>query len=121
MTSEVAIVTIEVAQPALILPPLSHSVDEATEAVFTVLAVGTEPLVYQWFFRGQELTGETEPRLRLPSVQISQAGNYTVEVSNSAGSVTSPAACENSGVQAGVVVVATRIEPGCIWLKSSIE
>jgi hypothetical protein len=34
-------------------------------------------------------------------------------------SVTSPTACEKSGVQAGVVVVQTRMVPGCIWSKSA--
>jgi hypothetical protein len=56
---------------------------------FTVVATGTPPLNYQWRKDGQPLTGQTSATLTLANVQPSQAGSYTVVVSNSAGQVTS--------------------------------
>ena len=46
-------------------------------------------LAYQWTFNGQPLSGQTSDQLLLNSVQSVQAGNYSVTVTNSRGSVTS--------------------------------
>jgi hypothetical protein len=59
---------------------------------FNVTAEGLG-LTYQWLFNGTTLTGQTSTTLTLTNVQLNQAGNYSVVVSNSYGAVTSaPAA-----------------------------
>ena len=49
-------------------------------------------LVYQWYKDGKAISGATSASYTISSVTSSDAGSYTVTVSNSAGSVTSSAA-----------------------------
>ncbi len=58
-------------------------------AQFTALAAGEPPFQYQWRFNGQDLSGETNPTLDLPDVGPADFGNYSVEISNGCGSITS--------------------------------
>jgi hypothetical protein len=59
-------------------------------ASFSVTAGGgTPPFSYQWQFGGVNISGATNTTLLLTNVQASQAGNYAVRVSNTAGSVIS--------------------------------
>ena len=60
-----------------------------TTASFSVTATGSSPLRYQWQFGGTDLSGATTTSLTLTGVQPANEGNYTVVVTNSAGSVTS--------------------------------
>jgi hypothetical protein len=57
-----------------------------------VAATGTGPLSYQWKRNGANIAGATNSTLTVSNVQSGSAGNYTVVVSNSAGSATSTAA-----------------------------
>ena len=50
---------------------------------------GTSPLSYQWSFNRTNILGATNATLTLTNVQMSQAGNYTVLVTNAYGSVLS--------------------------------
>ena len=58
-------------------------------AIFNVAAGGAGPLSYQWNFNGTNIDGETNAVLTLTDVQLNQAGNYTVLVTNAFGSVLS--------------------------------
>src|SRR5262249_31475295 len=58
-------------------------------AAFQVVAQGTPPLHYQWFFNGSLLSGATQPGLSLVNVRVDQTGNYSVVVSDNSGSITS--------------------------------
>ena len=65
---------------------------EATEGdgvSFKVEANGDEPIFYKWFKGDMEIAGAEGPVLELSNVSEADAGSYTVEVSNSAGSATS--------------------------------
>jgi len=75
--------------PAITLQPLSCTNVAGTTATFVVNASGTIPLNYQWYFNGNPLTGATGATLTLENVQPTNAGNYSVTVSNLAGSVSS--------------------------------
>ena len=55
---------------------------------FTVTSSGTPPLSYQWRLDGRELLGQTNQTLTLASTQPADEGDYTVVVTNVAGSVT---------------------------------
>ena len=58
--------------------------------VFSVTAVGYSPLSYQWFFSGTNvIAGTTNSVLQLTNVQFSQAGAYTVVITDAYGAVTS--------------------------------
>ena len=83
--------------PALVAPtittqPSALSIASGGNASFTVSAAGTAPLSYQWRRDNADLPGATSATLTLNSVQASNAGNYSVVVSNPAGSVTSASA-----------------------------
>ena len=61
-------------------------------ASFTVATQPGLPALYQWFEDGEAISGATDAVLSLTNVQPSQAGLYSVVVSNSFGAVTSRAA-----------------------------
>jgi hypothetical protein len=65
------------------------TVQAGSDATFTVQATGSPPLTYQWKKNGVNVPGGTLPTLTLQRVTAEAAGSYTVEVRNSAGSVTS--------------------------------
>ncbi|MBI4621594.1 MAG: immunoglobulin domain-containing protein [Verrucomicrobia bacterium] len=78
--------------PSISTPPASQSVTTGTAVTFTVAASGTSPLTYQWRKGNQDIVGATSPTYSLSNVQSGDAANYSVVVTNSAGSVTSNAA-----------------------------
>lgn len=78
------------AAPQIVSSPASRTNTAGSTAVFQVLANGSAPLTYRWFFNGTtELAGQTTATLTLASVQTNQAGSYSVTVSNTAGMVSS--------------------------------
>lgn len=56
---------------------------------FELIAIGAEPLSYQWLKDGVALAGATNSTLVLSNLQLADAGSYTVVVSNNLGSVIS--------------------------------
>lgn len=78
--------------PAIVTPPAAVAAFPGAEAVFVVAATGSGPLAYQWRFGGNDIPGATSAVLSLPAVTGANAGQYSVEVRNSAGAVLSGAA-----------------------------
>jgi hypothetical protein len=84
----------QVTAPAITTAPLSQTVQAGQTALFTVAASGTSPLSYQWFKNGVAVVAANSTSLAIP-VSAAEAGTaiqVTVQISNSAGSVTSAAA-----------------------------
>ncbi len=79
----------DVTEPAIITQPLSITVNVGSAATFTVTATGTVPLLYQWYQNGVRIAGANASTYRIAEAQSLNAGEYSVTVSNSAGSVTS--------------------------------
>jgi len=75
--------------PSITAQPLSQTVAEGSTATLSVTASGTAPLRYQWRFNGTNLPGATNAALVFVSAQLVNSGNYSVMVTNIAGSVTS--------------------------------
>ncbi len=94
VTSSAAIVTVTTSTiPATITAqPAATTVTAGNAASFTVAAFGSAPLAYQWKKDGANIAGATSATFTLPTVATSDAGNYTVVVSNSGATVTSAAA-----------------------------
>jgi hypothetical protein len=90
VTSAAAQLTVEV-PPTITAQPADVTFNQGGSGSFHVTATGTN-LSYQWKRNGADLAGETGAMLSLNNLQGTQAGSYTVAVSNSAGSVTSNAA-----------------------------
>jgi uncharacterized repeat protein (TIGR03803 family) len=78
--------------PALVVQPLGQTVNTGATAVFWVTASGLPPPSFQWNFAGAPIPGATTSLLVVSNVQASDAGSYTVTVTNSAGTATSNAA-----------------------------
>jgi hypothetical protein len=59
---------------------------------FTVLASGSSPLSYQWRKGSADISGATSASYTIANVQKSDAGDYTVRITNPAGNITSSTA-----------------------------
>lgn len=75
------------AAPMLSTPLANITVGPGGAAEFSVAALGTQPLQYQWFFNGG-LLPENGATLSLADVSVSDAGLYCVTVSNTFGAFT---------------------------------
>ncbi len=75
--------------PAIIQQPQSQTVVRDTNVLFTVGATGTQPLSYQWRFKGTNIPGATASSYALPNVQTNKSGDYRVFISNAGGSILS--------------------------------
>jgi acid phosphatase len=85
--------TVHVSPPSIITQPANQTVTAGQTATFTVVATGTAPLSYQWSKNGATVSGATSSTYTTPTTTTSDSGaQFTVLVSNSAGSVTSAAA-----------------------------
>jgi hypothetical protein len=69
--------------------PVGRAVKVGTNTTFTVGASGTPPLSYQWKFYNTNIVGATGTAYSIVSVAWSNAGQYSVTVTNSAGSASS--------------------------------
>jgi len=80
------------AAPTIVGFPRSRTAATGSTAHFSVRAVGFPPMSYQWYFGTNIITGATSALLTLTYVRPDQSGEYTVVVTNPAGSTTSPPA-----------------------------
>src|SRR2546423_13196623 len=79
--------------PLITTQPASQTVTAGQTATFTVGATGPAPLSYQWRKSGTAISGATAPTYTTPATTSADSGSqFTVVVSNTAGSVTSNAA-----------------------------
>jgi endonuclease/exonuclease/phosphatase family metal-dependent hydrolase len=92
VTSSNAVLLLTNAPPAITTQPQNQSIIAGQTATFSVAATGTPPLNYQWFFSGINIAGAITNPFTLANVQLANAGNYSVVITNIAGSVTSSAA-----------------------------
>jgi len=88
VTSADAMLTVNVA-PVITAQPQDQNVNEGSDAVFSVVATGTPAPSYQWRKNGTPIPGATDSSYTVANAQPGDAGSYSVEVSNVAGTVTS--------------------------------
>ena len=77
--------------PVITGEPVSRTNNAGTTATFSVAATGTSP-GYQWYFGPAPIIGANSATLTLLNVQDTNAGSYSVVLSNAAGVVTSTSA-----------------------------
>jgi len=83
-----AILTVNTS-PSITTQPTNMVVIRGSNATFNVIAAGSTPLIYQWNFNGTNVAAATNSSLTLTNVQLNQAGNYAVSVTNLFGSILS--------------------------------
>jgi serine protease len=71
--------------PVILTHPVDQTVDAGQIVTFSVQAAGIPDPEYVWTKDGIPIAGETEADLLLPAAALSNAGEYQVIVSNSAG------------------------------------
>ncbi len=74
--------------PLITVQPAGQTVLAGTNVTFSVTASGSPPLGYQWQLNSNNVAG-ANATLTLTNVQLANAGNYSVIVSNPFGTVTS--------------------------------
>ena len=77
------------AEPIITSPPQSQTAYVGSTVNFRASAGGSLPFAYQWYFNGSAISGAGSSDLRLTSVSATQAGTYTLVVTNVVGAVTS--------------------------------
>ncbi|MBI5385264.1 MAG: immunoglobulin domain-containing protein [Verrucomicrobia bacterium] len=102
VTSEVAIVTVNLRAPAITTEPPSQTVDAGNTVYFTAYANGAPQPTAQWQRDGQDIPGATNASpfslgsisstLQIDAVTSNDAGGYRLIASNIAGVVTSATA-----------------------------
>jgi hypothetical protein len=121
VTSSPALLT--VIDPLIFSQPVGQTYSPGATDNLEVQAVGTPPLLYQWYLNGVLLTNATGNVLQLTNLQTINAGSYSVLVSNPAGSVLSSNAAvvvalpQTSFLPANLVVL--RIGDGAETLTNS--
>jgi hypothetical protein len=91
-------VTSTVATLSIVSPPVITAQPQGTNAfvsqsvTFSVGVFGTPPLRYQWRFNGANIPDATNSTLSLANLQLTNAGSYSVRITNSIGSALSQSA-----------------------------
>jgi pectate lyase len=76
--------------PAITTQPTNQIVTEGESTTFSVVASGTAPFAYQWYFNtNTALPDATNASLTISNAQFSDAGAYSVIVTNAYGAETS--------------------------------
>ncbi|MBE0540387.1 MAG: immunoglobulin domain-containing protein, partial [Verrucomicrobia bacterium] len=75
--------------PVITVQPFSRTVAHGEAVSLTVLAVGAQPLTYQWQLNGTNIAGATSNSYTRANTLFGDTGAYSVLVSNAVGSVTS--------------------------------
>ena len=91
VTTNAATLTV-IVPPTITAQPQPTSVQVGGEVNFSVTVAGSTPFTYQWRKNGTAISGATNSVLTLTNAQLTDAADYTVQVSNGAGAVPSTAA-----------------------------
>lgn len=100
--------------PDIVTQPQSTTVTAGDTATFTVTAVGTAPLRYQWYNEGLALAGATTSACLLPNVQPGQPTDFWVVITNQHGAITSAVA--QLTVVTGISLAGALDQQGWTWI-----
>ncbi|HMP81865.1 MAG TPA: pectinesterase family protein, partial [Verrucomicrobiota bacterium] len=81
--------------PNILTNPVGATVDTGDPVTLSVVATGIPDPTYQWLKNSTNLDGQTGSTLNIASAQVSDAGDYSVIVTTSAGAVPSATATVN--------------------------
>lgn len=75
--------------PVIVTQPADQTVVAGAAVTFSVVVVSATHVNYKWRFNGNTISGANAATYTIASAQSSQAGEYSVEVKNSGGTVVS--------------------------------
>lgn len=71
-----------IAMPDILAQPTGQKICQGTTAKFSVQAMSTEPLRYQWLKDGANISGSTSESYIVPAANLNDTGSYSVLVAN---------------------------------------
>ena len=95
--------------PLIVGEPQPQAVSVGSTALFSVTAVGTGAMGYQWSLNNVLIAGASGPVLTIEEVNASDAGSYTVTVTNAVG--TAQSALANLSILSLIVPPAIVAQP----------
>jgi hypothetical protein len=108
--------------PTITTQPTNQTMVAGSNVTFTVVAGGFGSLNYQWYFNGSAISGATATNYTLTDVMATNAGNYTVVITNLYGSVTSSVAALTVIVSPLLTIALTASGPDSVmvgWLAAA--
>ncbi len=106
--------------PVIVTQPANQRTFIGGTARFSVGATGGRPLNYQWRKEGQPIASATNSAYSVGNAQTNDAGNYSVVVTNSLGSITSSNATLTVLTNSGLVAYFTDNNPSATGYESPI-
>jgi len=73
--------------PSITNQPASQTVSVGSNVTFSVGALGSPPLAYAWLLNNAPVNDATNATLTIPNVQLTNAGNYSVAVTDLTGGI----------------------------------
>jgi len=114
ITSSSAMLTVQAVAPMIVTQPVSQVALNNGTVTFSVSVTGSQPMQYQWYRNGLEITGATNDSYSIANVSTSDdASSFTVLVKNTAGEVDSNVATINL-TQFSINVNVTGLSTGTI-------
>ena len=98
------VVNAGVVPPTIVTQPNNVEIGEGEGFSVSAVADGGAPLSYQWFRNGVLIEGATSAEFSIAQAGVSDAGNYTVKVTNEAGEVLSAAGIVSVQASLGVTI-----------------
>ena len=108
LLDNVRVTTVDPQAPVITAQPQRIGIAQGSDAVFSVTASGPGSLSYQWYFNDNPIGGATGASYTVSAANYTDAGNYSVVVTNGFGSIASSAAT-------------LTVVPPAILLNSSFE
>jgi hypothetical protein len=81
-----------VTPPFVTMQPVPQTIAAGSTATFSAAGAGSLPLGYQWKKNGVNIPGASANTLTIPSAYYTDAGNYSLQITNQLGSTNSSAA-----------------------------
>ena len=94
--------------PVITTPPQSKIVPLGTNVTFSLVATGSPPMCYQWYFNGIAISNATTNTLVVTNFQYSSVGTYSVTINNVVGEADATASLLVSSPSTAMFPVATN-------------
>lgn len=107
--------------PTITLQPVSQVVSETGTVTFTTTASGFPVPTFQWKKGGVIIAGATGSSYMINPVHLADAGNYSVDATNSAGTASSATATLTVNILPVAPTITTQPASQTIWAGSPVS